>query len=172
MIGVRSTLPAGNCIYRLYDCGIYWRMDTELPSSVYDVPIDEVNLSERDMRSFPFASCEHIANGSSCVSYSPCKESVDNMIAGCAARRTISHDVTQRRILPVYSVSRFREQAARVTYTTRNYFHPLLERQITDPTLLLGCSSVNARMSETCEQAASRPSCRRVAEADPQADYL
>jgi hypothetical protein len=95
------------------------------------------------------------------------------MIAGCAARRTISHDVTQRRILPVYSVSRFREQAARlVTDTTRNYFHPLLERQITDPTLLLGCISVNARMSETCEQAASRAFLPPRAEADPQADYL
>src|ERR1700682_4161815 len=45
MIGVRSTLPACNCIYRLYDCGIYGRIKTELPSSVYDVPIDEVNLS-------------------------------------------------------------------------------------------------------------------------------
>src|SRR5260370_27363126 len=44
MIGIRSTLPACNCIYRLYDCGIYRRIDTELPSSVYDVPIDEVNL--------------------------------------------------------------------------------------------------------------------------------
>ena len=44
MIGIRSTLPACNRIYRLYDCGIYRRINTELPSSVYDVPIDEVNL--------------------------------------------------------------------------------------------------------------------------------
>src|ERR1700691_3257968 len=44
MIGIRSTLPACNCIYRLYDCGIYRRIDTELPSSVYDVPTDGVNL--------------------------------------------------------------------------------------------------------------------------------
>jgi hypothetical protein len=44
MIGIRSTLPACNCIYRLYDCGIYRRINTELPSNVYDVPIDEVNL--------------------------------------------------------------------------------------------------------------------------------
>src|ERR1700720_4314106 len=45
MIEIRSTLPACNCIHRLYDCGIYGRIKTELPSSVYDVPIDEVNLS-------------------------------------------------------------------------------------------------------------------------------
>src|SRR6266852_7575251 len=44
MIGIRSTLPACNRIYRLYDCGIYRRIKTELPSSVYDVPIDEVNF--------------------------------------------------------------------------------------------------------------------------------
>src|SRR5713101_1824272 len=44
MTGIRSTLPACNGIYRLYDCGIYRRINTELPSSVYDVPIDEVNL--------------------------------------------------------------------------------------------------------------------------------
>src|ERR1700721_1760664 len=44
MIGVRSTLPACNCIYRLYDCGIYRGINTELPSSVDDVAIDEVNL--------------------------------------------------------------------------------------------------------------------------------
>src|ERR1700731_1282637 len=44
MIGIRSTLPACNCINRLYDRGIYRRINTELPSSVNDVPIDEVNL--------------------------------------------------------------------------------------------------------------------------------
>jgi hypothetical protein len=44
MIGIRSTLPVRNRIYRLYDCGIYWCISTELPSGVYDAPIDEVNL--------------------------------------------------------------------------------------------------------------------------------
>src|SRR6266567_7817370 len=44
MIGIRTTLPACNCMYRLYDRGIYRRIHTELPSSVNDVPIDEVNL--------------------------------------------------------------------------------------------------------------------------------
>jgi len=44
MIGIRSTLPACNCMNRLYDRGIYRRINTELPSSVNDVPIDEVNL--------------------------------------------------------------------------------------------------------------------------------
>src|ERR1700736_3890071 len=44
MIGIRSTLPACNCMNRLYDRGIYRRIKTELPSSVNDVPIDEVNL--------------------------------------------------------------------------------------------------------------------------------
>jgi len=44
MTGIRGSLPARNCIYRLYDCGIYRRINTELPSSFYDVPIDEVNL--------------------------------------------------------------------------------------------------------------------------------
>src|SRR6266849_5785894 len=44
MIGIRSTLSACNCMNRLYDRGIYRRINTELPSSVNDVPIDEVNL--------------------------------------------------------------------------------------------------------------------------------
>src|SRR5216684_2597729 len=44
MIGIRSTLSACNCMNRLYDRGIYRRINTELPSSVYDVPIDEVDL--------------------------------------------------------------------------------------------------------------------------------
>src|SRR5712691_11761318 len=44
MIGIRSTLPACNCMKRLYDRGIYRRINAELPSSVNDVPIDEVNL--------------------------------------------------------------------------------------------------------------------------------
>src|SRR6202790_1600034 len=44
MIGIRSTLPACNCMNRLHDRGIYRRINTELPSSVNDVPIDEVNL--------------------------------------------------------------------------------------------------------------------------------
>ena len=44
MIGIRSALPARNCVYSLYDCGIHRRIDTEPPSGVYDVPIDEVNL--------------------------------------------------------------------------------------------------------------------------------
>jgi hypothetical protein len=44
MIGSRSTLPACNCIYRLYDCGIYRRINAELPSRVYDVPIDDAQL--------------------------------------------------------------------------------------------------------------------------------
>ena len=35
------------------------------------------------------------------------------MIAGCAVRHTISHDITQRRIRPVYSVPRFWELAER-----------------------------------------------------------
>src|SRR5260370_41770166 len=55
MIGIRSTLPARNRIYRLHDCGIYRRMNTELPSSVYDVPIDEVNLG----RTSPFEVLQH-----------------------------------------------------------------------------------------------------------------
>jgi hypothetical protein len=55
VIGIRSTLPACNCIYRLYDCGIYGRFKTELPSSVYNVPIDEVNLS----RTCPFKVLQH-----------------------------------------------------------------------------------------------------------------
>src|SRR5258706_15223235 len=44
MIGIGSTLPACNCMNRLYDRGIYRRINTELPSSVNDVPIYEVNL--------------------------------------------------------------------------------------------------------------------------------
>jgi hypothetical protein len=44
MIGIRSTLPACDCVHRLYDCDIYRRINTEPPSSVYNVPIDEVNL--------------------------------------------------------------------------------------------------------------------------------
>src|SRR5882724_4351871 len=44
MIGIRSTLPACNCMNHLHDRGIYRRMNTELPSGVNDVPIDEVNL--------------------------------------------------------------------------------------------------------------------------------
>jgi hypothetical protein len=44
MIGIRSTLPACNCIYSLYDCGIHRRINTEMPSSGYDVATDEVNL--------------------------------------------------------------------------------------------------------------------------------
>src|SRR3984885_12937719 len=44
MIGIGSNLPVRNCVHRLYDCDIYRRINTELPSSVYDVPIDEVNL--------------------------------------------------------------------------------------------------------------------------------
>src|SRR5580700_3912243 len=45
MIGIRSTLPACNCMNYLYDRGICRRFNTKLPSSVNDVPIDEVNLS-------------------------------------------------------------------------------------------------------------------------------
>src|SRR5580698_5414554 len=44
MIGIRSTLPACNCMNYLYDRGICRRFNTKLPSSVNDVPIDEVNL--------------------------------------------------------------------------------------------------------------------------------
>jgi hypothetical protein len=44
MIGIRSTLPTCNRIYRLYDRSICRRTDTKLPSSVYDVPIDEIDL--------------------------------------------------------------------------------------------------------------------------------
>src|ERR1700682_2094983 len=44
MIEIRSTLPACNCMNRLNDRGIYRGINTELPSSVNDVPIDEVNL--------------------------------------------------------------------------------------------------------------------------------
>src|ERR1700723_3591605 len=44
MIGIRSTQTACNCMYRLYDCGIHRRMNAETPSSVYDVPINEVDL--------------------------------------------------------------------------------------------------------------------------------
>ena len=44
MIGIRSTLPACNCMNRLNDRGIYRGINTELPIGVNDVPIDEVNL--------------------------------------------------------------------------------------------------------------------------------
>src|ERR1700681_1833921 len=44
MIGIRSTLPACNRSNRLNDRGIYRGINTELPSGVNDVPIDEVNL--------------------------------------------------------------------------------------------------------------------------------
>ena len=44
MIGITSTLPACNCMNRFYERGIYRRVNTELPSSVNDVPIDEVDL--------------------------------------------------------------------------------------------------------------------------------
>src|SRR5712675_756430 len=55
MTGIRGSLPARNCIYRLYDCGIYRRTNTEMPSSVYDVPIDEVNLGSTS----PFEVLQH-----------------------------------------------------------------------------------------------------------------
>src|ERR1700730_7244876 len=55
MIGIRSTLPACNCIYRFYDCCIYRRINAELPSSVYDVPIDEVNPGSTS----PFEVLQH-----------------------------------------------------------------------------------------------------------------
>jgi hypothetical protein len=38
MIGISSTLPACNYTFRLYDCGVYRGIHTELPASVYDVP--------------------------------------------------------------------------------------------------------------------------------------
>jgi len=55
MIGIRSTLPACDCVHRLYECDIYGRINTELPSSVYDVPIDKVNLG----CAFPFEVLQH-----------------------------------------------------------------------------------------------------------------
>jgi len=55
MIGIRSTLTACNCTYRLYDCGIHRRINAETTSSVYDVPIDEVNLG----CTFPFEVLQH-----------------------------------------------------------------------------------------------------------------
>src|SRR6266436_1954809 len=43
MIGIRSTLPACNCMNHLHDRGIYRRMNTELPSGVNDVAIQDFN---------------------------------------------------------------------------------------------------------------------------------
>src|SRR5271170_8232004 len=61
MVGIRSTLPTCNRIYRLHDRSIYRCIDTELPSSVYDVTIDEVDLGCTSPFEVLQHGCFHVA---------------------------------------------------------------------------------------------------------------